>query len=99
MKKRIITLSLVCILIVLMSFIIGSAKGGEFVGADDKMGETISVVNPNYNPWAKSLWEPTSARMEKTLFAVQALIGVVFIGYYIGKKKNVKAYNGASQKE
>lgn len=99
MKKRTIGLITLCIVIMGLSLLIGSARGGEFGGADGQIEEVISEVNPNYTPWFESVWTPPSGEIESLLFAVQASIGAGFMGYYIGKKKNAKAYNGSCQKE
>ena len=94
MKKRTISLLLVCLLLVVGSYLVGSSKNGEFGGAD-----TIAEVNEEYEPWFESLWEPPSGEIESLLFALQAAIGAGFIGYYVGKKQNAKINNGAVQEE
>lgn len=66
-------------------------KGGEFGGADDQIQDTVKEVNKDYVPWFNHVWEPPSGEIESLLFAVQAAAGAGFIGYYIGRKKNVKA--------
>ncbi|WP_125153202.1 energy-coupling factor ABC transporter substrate-binding protein [Clostridium rectalis] len=99
MKKRTISLLLVCFIVILGSLVIGSRKGGEFGGADDQIEDTIKETNADYEPWFESFWEPPSGEIESLLFALQAAIGAGFIGYYIGKKSNVKVNNGAVQKK
>lgn len=99
MKKKTISLLLVCFLVVIGSLVIGTKKGGEFGGADDQIEDAIKDTKADYKPWFSSIWEPPSGEIESLLFAVQAAVGAGFIGFYIGKKSNVKANNGASQKE
>lgn len=99
MKKRTIGLIALCIIIMGLSLAIGTAKGGEFGGADGQIEEVIGEVNPGYTPWFESVWTPPSGEIESLLFAVQAALGAGYIGYYIGKKRNVKAYNGTCHKE
>lgn len=99
MKKRTTGLIILCIAIIGVSLFIGTARGGEFGGADGQIEEVISEVNPGYTPWFESLWTPPSGEIESLLFAVQAALGAGFMGYYIGKKKNAKAYNGSCHKE
>lgn len=99
MKKRTISLLLVCILLVVGSYLVGSSKNGKFGGADDQIEDTIAEVNEEYEPWFESVWEPPSGEIESLLFALQAAIGAGFIGYYVGKKQNAKINNGAVQKE
>lgn len=91
MKKKNLGLIALCIALVISSFIIGTMKGGEFGGADDQIQNTVKQVDANYKPWFKHVWQPPSSEVESLLFAVQAAIGAGFIGYYIGRKKNVKA--------
>lgn len=95
MKKKNLILSIVCVFLIVGSYWIGSIRGGEFGGADDQIQETVKEVNGDYKPWFNHVWEPPSGEIESLLFALQASIGAVFIGYYIGKKKNAKTNNGA----
>lgn len=97
-KKTVISLLIVCLLIVLGSYAVGSMRGGKFGGADDKIQSTITEVNKDYKPWFKSLWAPPSTEIESLLFALQAAIGAGVIGYYIGVKKGAKTNNGAGKK-
>ncbi|KAJ50335.1 cobalt/nickel transport protein [Clostridium tetanomorphum] len=99
MKKKTISLLLVCFIVIIGSLVIGSKKGGEFGGADDQIEDTIKETNANYEPWFSSFWEPPSGEIESLLFAVQAAIGAGFIGFYIGKKSNVKVNNGSVQEK
>lgn len=99
MKKGTLGLIALCIIIMGASLAIGTARGGEFGGADGQIEEVISEVNPNYTPWFESVWAPPSGEIESLLFSSQAALGAGFMGYYIGKKKNAKAYNGSCQKE
>jgi len=91
LKKRNLILSIICMFLIGASFLIGTMKGGEFGGADDQIQDTIKEVNKDYEPWFNHVWEPPSGEIESLLFAVQAAAGAGFIGYYIGRKKNVKA--------
>lgn len=84
MKKKNIFLVILCIALVCLSFVIGTIRGGEFAGADDKIQSTITQINPNYKPWFKHLWQPPSSEIESLLFALQAAAGAGFIGYFVG---------------
>lgn len=55
-----------------------------FAGADDKAKDMISEINPDYQPWFKSVIEPASGEIASMLFALQAALGAGFIGYYLG---------------
>lgn len=59
----------------------------DFEGADDQAEEAIGEINPSYEPWFEPFFEPASEEAEKLLFAVQAILGGSFLGYYIWLKK------------
>ena len=54
-------------------------KDAEFEGADGAAAEFIEAENPDY--------EPASGEIESFLFAFQAAIGAIVIGYYFGYNK------------
>lgn len=64
---------------------------GYFGGADDQAGEAIEETG--YEPWFSSIWEPPSGEIESLLFALQAAIGALIIGYAFGY------WRGQSKKE
>ena len=97
MKKKNLVLITLCVLLIVGSFLIG--RKGSFGGADDQIQSTITEVNKEYKPWFNHIWQPPSSEIESLLFALQAAIGAGFIGYYIGRKQNVKAHNRASKDE
>lgn len=55
----------------------------DFGGTDDSGGKTIGKIDPNYEPWFHSLWEP-SGETATLLFCLQTAIGALVIGYFIG---------------
>jgi cobalt/nickel transport protein len=55
----------------------------EFAGADDQGSDIIMENAPGYTPWFSSFWEPP-AETESMLFATQAAIGAIIIGYFVG---------------
>ena len=78
-------LLLFALALILTPFIV--QQGADFAGADEKAQEIIGEVRPDYEPWFSSLWEPPSGEVESLLFAVQAALGGVFLGYYFGYHK------------
>ena len=62
---------------------------GFFGGADGAAGEAIEETG--YEPWFESFWEPPSGEIESLLFALQAAIGAIIIGYVLGY------YNGRAK--
>ncbi|PYF07141.1 cobalt/nickel transport protein [Rhodobacter viridis] len=59
---------------------------GEFAGTDDQASAAIEATKPGFTPWAAPLWEPPSGEIESLLFASQAALGALIIGYVIGRR-------------
>ncbi|QEL18239.1 energy-coupling factor ABC transporter substrate-binding protein [Limnoglobus roseus] len=62
-------------------------KGDEtqtFTGTDDQAQQAIKDVNPDYSRWAEPLWTPPSSEVASLLFAVQASLGTLVLGYVLG---------------
>jgi cobalt/nickel transport protein len=51
-------------------------------GADGKAADLIEASG--YEPWIEPFWAPPSGEVESLLFALQATIGAVIIGYIFG---------------
>lgn len=51
-------------------------------GADGEAAGLIEATG--YEPWAEPFWEPPSGEIESLLFALQAAIGAIVIGYIFG---------------
>lgn len=62
-------------------------SGAEYGGADGEAEGLITQIQPNYEPWFSSIYEPPSGEIESLLFSVQAAIGAGIIGYYLGYKR------------
>ena len=83
------------------SFFYGMAANpdSEFGGADGQAEDVIAEVNPDYEPWTEDSWvssvkfEPPGGETESLLFALQAAIGAVVLGYFFGY------YKGKGQSE
>lgn len=84
---RVKNLILVLLVLFLMTFPLLFKADAEFGGADGLAEEVIAQVQPGYEPWFKSLWEPPSDEVESLLFALQAALGAGFIGYFLGYRK------------
>ncbi len=59
-----------------------SAGDKSWEGADGEAAELIE--SSGYEPWIEPFWEPPSGEIESFLFALQAAIGAVVIGYVFG---------------
>lgn len=68
----------------------GSLAEGEeaWGGADGSVAELIE--ESGYEPWIGPIWEPPSGEIESLLFALQAAIGALIIGYCFGYWKGSK---------
>ena len=90
-KKPVILLVIVVILLA-FALALYNGKGeeqGYFSGADDQ--GSAAVEESGYQPWFSSIWEPPSPEIESFLFAVQAAIGAIIVGYVLGY------YNGQAK--
>ena len=84
-RSTLIILAAVCILLFIAPLVMYSGLGedeGYFGGSDDAASEQIEASN--YEPWFSSIWEPPSGEIESLLFALQAAIGAIIIGYFFG---------------
>ena len=65
----------------------GNANGEGFGGADDGAEDVIAEVDPDFEPWTDGIWGDYElpGETESLLFAVQAAIGAIVIGYFIGR--------------
>ena len=70
----------------------GNANGEEFGGADDGAEGVVEEVDPDFEPWTKGIWGDYElpGETESLLFAVQAAIGAIIIGYFIGRSVQKK---------
>jgi cobalt/nickel transport protein len=61
----------------------------EFGGADSAAGDAIA--DSGYEPWFHSILVPPSGEIETLLFSLQAAIGSVIIGYFVGYERGKRA--------
>jgi cobalt/nickel transport protein len=80
----------ILILAVILPFGLITVFNG-FSGTDDMAINAIVSINKGYKPWFQfeGLYAPSSPIMEGIMFSLQAALGVGFIAYFIGRKKNV----------
>jgi len=84
MRNNIILLVLVALLAIIPLMMVNDS---EFGGADGQAEEAITEINPEYEPWFNSFWEPPGGETESLLFSLQAALGAGLIGYYVGYKR------------
>ena len=88
MDKKHIAMLIGVILIMILPLALYQGKGeeqGYFAGADSAASEELE--KSGYEPWFEPIWEPPSGEIESLLFATQAAIGAIIIGYFIGYYK------------
>lgn len=61
----------------------------QFGGADSNAEKAIS--DQGYKPWFSPIWEPPSSEIETLLFSLQAAIGALIIGYFVGYERGKRA--------
>lgn len=90
-KKTVLgNLLIVLLVLVLTVFPLLYARDAAFEGADNLAGEVITEINPDYEPWFNSIWEPPSGEIESLLFVLQGMLGAGFVFYYLGYLKGRK---------
>jgi cobalt/nickel transport protein len=91
----IITVLAFCVLFLYTSSVMRHA---EFAGSDDVGSSQISKITgipeENFHPliWQ---WVPPSGEIESALFALQAAVGGIFVGWIFGYWKGLKAREGS----
>lgn len=90
-KYYIVLLAMVAIIAILpLAMYSGMGEDEGFFGGADGAAATV-IEETGYKPWFESIWEPPSGEIESLLFALQAAIGAIIIGYVLGY------YNGQSK--
>lgn len=81
---------LVVLLVIIIAVPLAFMGGSEFGGSDGQGADAVTEIQPDYEPWFESLWEPPSGEIESLLFCVQASIGAGIIGFAIGRVTSKK---------
>ena len=99
MKKRIraiIILLVLCAGIAALPLLL--IHDSEFGGADGRAEEIISELNPEYKPWAESIFKLPGGETEGLLFALQAALGAGVIGFGFGYLKGRASHDKKNSK-
>ena len=84
MKMELIVATILIIFIGSFAYV-SSTGYHKWSGSDDQAGNVIDkLTRGTYQPWFHSVWVPPSPEIESLLFALQASIGAIIIGYFIG---------------
>jgi cobalt/nickel transport protein len=100
MKLELITLGVIVVFIAAFAYV-SSTGNHEWGGADGQAEDVISqLTGGTYQPWFQSIYTPPSGEIESLLFALQAAIGSLIIGYFLGYYRAVaKIKTTASSQE
>lgn len=72
-------------ILILIAIPLVIVQDSEFGGADGAGSEQVASIAPDYDSeWITNLWEPPGGETESMLFAVQATVGGILIGYCFG---------------
>lgn len=96
-RWTILGLSLLFVLLTVVPFL--WIENSEFPGADTLAEEAILEIAPETQPWFQPLWEPPGGETESLLFALQAALGAVVIGYFFGRQHGRRQASQASRPE
>ena len=83
--KKIHYIILIAIMVGLFVTPLIIAPDAEYGGADGAAEDIIT--DQGYEPWFTPIWEPPSGEIESLLFALQAAIGALIIGYFVGYER------------
>jgi cobalt/nickel transport protein len=90
MKGELIVAAIILVFVAQFLYI-SSATDAEFGGADGQAEGVIEELTGGaYEPIADPIWEPPSGEIESLLFALQAAIGALIIGYFFGYYRGKK---------
>ncbi len=100
-------LEIIALLVILAFFgafaYVSSTGHHEWSGADSQAENVITKLTGGaYQPWFQSIYKPPSSEIESLLFALQAAIGSLIIGYFLGYYRalaKVKAAQASEEKE
>ena len=86
MKYVLELITLGTILVFMAAFAYTSSTGiHEWSGSDAQAENVISqLTGGTFQPWFQSIYTPPSGEIESLMFALQAAIGGIIIGYFLG---------------
>nr|WP_211661154.1 energy-coupling factor ABC transporter substrate-binding protein [Modestobacter muralis] len=80
-----VTVLLVLAVVALFAVPLLAGGDSEYAGTDSQATELIEESRPDYQPWFESVFSPGSSEVESGLFALQAGVGGVVLGYVLGR--------------
>ncbi|MCB0169248.1 MAG: energy-coupling factor ABC transporter substrate-binding protein [Anaerolineae bacterium] len=96
LSAGIIILGIVAI-VLLMVIPLFVVQDSSFGGSDNAGAAVIAVIAPDYDSeWISNLWAPPGGETESMLFALQATVGGILIGYLFGYLRGRKSAQSSS---
>lgn len=88
-RSTMITFALIAGIVAIVGFalVLDSTRSGDeerFIGSDTAATTQIEDDNPDYEPWFQPFFAPSSGEIESGLFALQAALGGIALGYTVG---------------
>ena len=85
-------IALAALAIFFLGFIFVNSTGDhEWGGADGEAeGVIADLTGGAYRPWIDPVWEPPSGEIESLFFSLQAAVGGLVIGYFLGYYRRAK---------
>ena len=75
----------IAVIIFLMVLPLTLINDSEFGGSDGVGSEIVTEIAPDYDSeWIGNIWSPPGGETESALFALQAAVGGILIGYCFG---------------
>lgn len=90
-RRHGVTLALVLAVVALFALPLLLGAPSDYAGTDSLATESIARSNPDYVPWFDNVFSPGSSEVESGLFALQAAIGGVVLGYVLGRLRGRRA--------
>ena len=85
MRRHLVTALLVLAVVALFALPLLLGGDSEYAGTDSQATELIEESDPGYEPWFESVFSPGSSEIESGLFALQAGLGGLVLGYVLGR--------------
>ncbi|AXG12568.1 energy-coupling factor ABC transporter substrate-binding protein [Intrasporangium calvum] len=82
-------LVLAIVAVVGLALVLGAQRGesgaDSYAGSDSQAMDLIESAHPAYEAWFEPLFRPESSQVESGLFALQAGLGGITLGYVVGR--------------
>lgn len=95
-----VILALAIVVVLGVAFFVGGRQVGQeeepFAGSDVQATTLVESAHPAYEAWFQPFFSPGSSEIESGLFAVQAGLGGIAIGYVAGRLRERRRRSAAA---